>query len=168
MTLIVENEVLTSFCNSLSKTDFITVDTEFLRDKTYWPKLCLIQIGGPDQQAAIDVLAEGLDLTPVLALMRKPDLLKVFHAARQDFEIFYRLMGELPFPVIDTQISAMVCGFGDSVGYETLVSQLIKKKIDKSRILQIISKLESLSELKYNQGDFKGSIRAIRRAERYF
>ena len=123
MTLIVENKVLMSFCNSLSKTDFITVDTEFLRDKTYWPRLCLIQIGGPDQEAAIDVLAEGLDLTPVLELMKKPDLLKVFHAARQDFEIFYRIMGELPFPVIDTQISAMVCGFGDSVGYETLVSQ---------------------------------------------
>tara|TARA_Y100001936_G_C16087223_1_gene682707 strand:- start:3607 stop:4755 length:1149 start_codon:yes stop_codon:yes gene_type:complete len=132
MTLIVENKVLKSFCNSLGKTEFITVDTEFLRDKTYWPRLCLIQIGGPGQEAAIDVLAEGLDLTPVLALMRKPELLKVFHAPRQDFEIFYRLMGELPFPVIDTQISAMVCGFGDSVGYETLVSKLIKKKIDKS------------------------------------
>ena len=89
--LITSTEQLQAFCFKAAEKDYVTVDTEFLRDKTYWPKLCLIQIGGPDQQAAIDVLAEGLDLTPVLALMRKPDLLKVFHAARQDFEIFYRL-----------------------------------------------------------------------------
>jgi len=132
MTLISENKVLKGFCDRLSSTNFITVDTEFLRDKTYWPRLCLIQIGGPDGGAAIDVLANGIDLTPVLELMAQPDLVKVFHAARQDFEIFYRLMGKLPFPVIDTQISAMACGFGDSVGYETLVNQLTKKKIDKS------------------------------------
>ena len=124
MSIISENDALAAFCDRQATAEFITVDTEFLRDKTYWPRLCLIQIGGPDEEAAIDSLAEGIDLTPLLDLMRKPDLLKVFHAARQDFEIFYRLMGELPSPVFDTQISAMVCGFGDSVGYETLVSQL--------------------------------------------
>ncbi len=132
MPLISENDALATFCDRQADAQFITVDTEFLRDKTYWPRLCLIQVGGPNEEAAIDALAEGIDLKPLLDLMRKPDLLKVFHAARQDFEIFYRLMGELPAPVFDTQISAMVCGFGDSVGYETLVSQLAGQRIDKS------------------------------------
>jgi ribonuclease D len=132
MSFISETDTLTGFCERQANAQFITVDTEFLRDKTYWPHLCVIQIGGPNEEAAIDALAEGIDLTPLLNLMRKPDLLKVFHAARQDFEIFYRLAGELPSPVFDTQISAMVCGFGDSVGYETLVSQLAGQRIDKS------------------------------------
>tara|TARA_Y100001936_G_scaffold247633_1_gene293826 strand:- start:11931 stop:13082 length:1152 start_codon:yes stop_codon:yes gene_type:complete len=132
MSLISDNEALAGFCDRLANTNFVTVDTEFLRDKTYWPRLCLIQVGGPEEEAAIDVLADGLELGPLLDLMRKPDLLKVFHAARQDFEILFRLMGELPAPVFDTQISAMVCGFGDSVGYETLVSQLAGQRIDKS------------------------------------
>ncbi len=132
MSFISKTDSLTAFCERQANSQFITVDTEFLRDKTYWPQLCVIQIGGPDEEAAIDALAEGIDLTPLFDLMRKPDLLKVFHAARQDFEIFYRLTGELPSPVSDTQISAMVCGFGDSVGYEKLVSQLARQQIDKS------------------------------------
>ena len=132
MSFISDNDALAAFCDRQANAQYITVDTEFLRDKTYWPRLCLIQVGGPDEEAAIDALAEGIDLTPLLDLMRKPDLLKVFHAARQDFEIFYRLMGQLPAPVFDTQISAMVCGFGDSVGYETLVTQLAGQRIDKS------------------------------------
>ena len=132
MSFISKTDSLTAFCERQANSQFITVDTEFLRDKTYWPKLCVIQIGGPDEEAAIDALAEGIDLTPLFDLMRKPNLLKVFHAARQDFEIFYRLTGELPSPVSDTQISAMVCGFGDSVGYEKLVSQLAGQQIDKS------------------------------------
>ncbi|MBT5459271.1 MAG: ribonuclease D [Rhodospirillaceae bacterium] len=132
MSLITDNGALTEFCARLSKNEFITVDTEFLRDRTYWPKLCLVQLGGSDEAAAIDTLAEGLDLTPLLDLMRNRDVLKVFHAGRQDFEIFFRLMGELPAPVFDTQVSAMVCGFGDSVGYETLVTQLARKRIDKT------------------------------------
>lgn len=132
MLLITKNEDLRGFCDRLSTAEFITVDTEFLRDRTYWPKLCLVQVGGPDDAAAIDALAEGLDLAPLFDLLRNEDVLKVFHAGRQDFEIFFRLMGELPNPVFDTQVSAMVCGFGDSVGYETLVSQLAKKRIDKT------------------------------------
>ena len=132
MSFISEADTLAAFCKRQANAQFITVDTEFLRDKTYWPRLCVIQIGGPNEEAAIDALAEGLDLTPLLDLMRRPNVLKVFHAARQDFEIFYRLTGELPSPVFDTQISAMVCGFGDSVGYETLVSQLAGQQIDKS------------------------------------
>jgi len=132
MSFISTTDSLTAFCERQANSQFITVDTEFLRDKTYWPQLCVIQIGGPDEEAAIDALAEGIELTPLFDLMQKPDLLKVFHAARQDFEIFYRLTGELPSPVSDTQISAMVCGFGDSVGYEKLVSQLAGQQIDKS------------------------------------
>lgn len=132
MSLITDNGALAEFCARLSKAEFITVDTEFLRDRTYWPKLCLVQLGGPDDAAAIDTLADGLDLAPLLDLLRHPDVLKVFHAGRQDFEIFFRLMGELPAPVFDTQVSAMVCGFGDSVGYETLVTQLARQRIDKT------------------------------------
>ena len=132
MSLITENPALEKFCARLSSADFITVDTEFMRDRTYWPRLCVVQVGGPDEAAAIDAMAEGMDLAPLLALMRKPELLKVFHAGRQDFEIFFRLMGALPAPVFDTQVSAMVCGFGDSVGYETLVSELARKRIDKT------------------------------------
>jgi ribonuclease D len=132
MTLITANDELTAFCERVAGAEFITVDTEFIRDKTYWPRLCLVQIGGPDEAAAIDAQAEGIDLGPVFALMAKPDLLKVFHAARQDFEIFYQLSGRIPAPVFDTQVSAMVCGFGDAVSYETLVAKLARKRIDKT------------------------------------
>ena len=132
MVLITKNDALREFCTRSSEAEFVTVDTEFLRDKTYWPILCLVQLGGPDEAAAIDAMADGLDLAPLFELMRDSSVLKVFHAGRQDFEIFFRQMGELPNPVFDTQVSAMVCGFGDSVGYETLVSQLLRKSIDKS------------------------------------
>ena len=132
MVLITKNDALREFCTRSSEAEFVTVDTEFLRDKTYWPILCLVQLGGPDEAAAIDAMADGLDLAPLFELMRDSSVLKVFHAGRQDFEIFFRQMGELPNPVFDTQVSAMVCGFGDSVGYETLVSQLLQKSIDKT------------------------------------
>jgi ribonuclease D len=132
MVLITKNDALREFCTRSSEAEFVTVDTEFLRDKTYWPILCLVQLGGPDEAAAIDAMADGLDLAPLFELMRDSSVLKVFHAGRQDFEIFFRQMGELPNPVFDTQVSAMVCGFGESVGYETLVSQLLRKSIDKT------------------------------------
>lgn len=132
MSLITDSAELASFCDRLADADFVTVDTEFMRDKTYWPKLCLVQLGGPQEAACIDVLADGIDIGPVLALMENPAVLKVFHAARQDFEIFFNLMGSVPAPVFDTQVSAMVCGFGDSVGYETLVSKLARERIDKT------------------------------------
>jgi ribonuclease D len=132
MTTITDNSGLAAFCARVADTAFITVDTEFIRDKTYWPRLCLIQIAGPDEAVAIDTLAPGIDLAPVFDLMAKPDLMKVFHAARQDFEIFYQLAGRLPEPVFDTQVSAMVCGFGDAVSYENLVAKLARKRIDKT------------------------------------
>lgn len=132
MSLISDSQSLAAFCARLESAEFITVDTEFLRDNTYWPKLCLVQVAGPDDVAAIDTLAEGLDLAPLLELMSNPKLLKVFHSARQDLEIFYHLMGDLPVPLFDTQVAAMVCGFGDQVGYETLVRRLTGAQLDKS------------------------------------
>ena len=132
MTLITDNDTLEAFCKSLEGTPYITVDTEFLREKTYWPLLCLLQISGPDGAAAIDTLAENIDLSPVYKLFDDHSMLKVFHAGRQDLEIFYNLTGRLPVPVFDTQVAAMVCGFGDSIGYEHLVAKLAGKRVDKS------------------------------------
>lgn len=132
MPMITDSASLAAFCKSLSGTPFITVDTEFMRESTYWPVLCLIQVAGPDDAKAIDALAPGLDLMPLFDLFDDPSILKVFHAARQDLEIFYHLMGHLPMPLFDTQVAAMVCGFGDSVGYQTLIAKLTKAHIDKS------------------------------------
>jgi ribonuclease D len=133
MTLINDPSQLAAFCDRLTGAELIAVDTEFMRERTYWPKLCLVQVAGPSEAAAIDPLADGIDLGPLFRLMRAPETLKVFHAARQDLEIFHRLMdGCLPQPVFDTQVAAMVCGFGDQVSYETLVGKLAKARIDKS------------------------------------
>ncbi|ALJ37012.1 ribonuclease D [Azospirillum brasilense] len=132
MTLITTTEDLDAFCRSLAGVDYITVDTEFLREKTYWPQLCLVQVGGPNGAVAIDPLAEGIDLAPLFRVMVDPAILKVFHAARQDVEIFWHLSGQIPHPLFDTQVAAMVCGFGESVGYETLVTKLAGARIDKS------------------------------------
>jgi ribonuclease D len=101
MSLLTTNEEIRAFCAGLKGSDFITVDTEFLRERTYWPKLCLIQLGGADNAAAIDPLAEGVDLTPVFDLLADPSLLKVFHAAKQDIEIFYHMTGKIPHPFAD-------------------------------------------------------------------
>ena len=131
MTLITDSGALQSFCARQASVDYIAVDTEFLRDNSYWPKLCLVQVAGPQDAAVIDVLAPGLETAPLLDLMRKPDLIKVFHSARQDLEIFFYLLNEVPAPLFDTQVAAMVCGFGDSIGYDALVRRLIGKQIDK-------------------------------------
>ena len=132
MHLINDTASLNTFCKSLSGTPFITVDTEFMRETTYWPLLCLIQIAGPNDAKVIDPLAPNIDLTSLIALLDDPKTLKVFHAARQDIEIFYHLMGRIPGPLFDTQVAAMVCGFGDSVGYQNLIAKLTKVQIDKS------------------------------------
>jgi len=134
MTLIADSAELQAFCARLAEADYITVDTEFLRDSTYWPKLCLLQLAGPGEEdvAAVDPLAEGLDLAPVFALFDDPKIVKVLHSARQDMEIFYHMSGRLPAPIFDTQVAAMVCGFGESVGYDTLARKLTGAQIDKS------------------------------------
>ena len=132
MTTITKTPDLVQFCPKLKGTPFVTVDTEFMRENTYYPILCLVQVAGPDDAAAIDALAPGIDLAPLFDLMDAPETLKVFHAARQDIEIFYHLMGHVPAPLFDSQVAAMVCGFGDQVGYETLIAKLTKARIDKS------------------------------------
>lgn len=133
MTLITDTQALADVCGRLKGEKFLTVDTEFMREKTYWPQLCLVQVAGTEEAVAIDPLAPGIDLAPLLELMADTSILKVFHAARQDLEIFFHLSeAGLPTPIFDTQVAAMVCGFGDSVGYETLVNKLAKARIDKS------------------------------------
>ncbi len=132
MSLITTTESLAAFCARQAAADFVTVDTEFMREKTYWPQLCLVQVAGPGEAVAIDPLAAGLDLRPLYDLMAASSVLKVFHAARQDIEIFFHLAGQVPAPLFDTQVAAMVCGFGDSVSYETLVSKLAGVRVDKS------------------------------------
>jgi ribonuclease D len=133
MTLITTSKELKSLCTRLKKADFITVDTEFIREKTYYPRLCLIQVAGKDDEPyAIDPLAEGMDLSPFFDILLNKDVLKVLHACRQDLEIFYNLMGKLPTPIFDTQVAAMVCGYGEQVSYEVLVNSMLKKNLDKS------------------------------------
>ncbi|HUN46615.1 MAG TPA: ribonuclease D [Stellaceae bacterium] len=132
MTLITDKDALTEFCARQATAEFVTVDTEFMRDRTYWPELCLVQVAGPKEAAAIDPLAPDMDLAPLFALMANTQVLKVFHAARQDIEIFHKMMGAVPAPLFDTQVAAMVCGFGESASYETLAGKLAGARIDKS------------------------------------
>lgn len=155
MTILKNTAEIKAHCQKLSAHPFVTVDTEFLREKTYYPKLCLIQISGPDKEAfAIDPLAEGVDLQPVYDLLRDPKILKVFHAGRQDMEIFFKLMGQVAAPFFDTQIAAMVCGYGDSIGYENIVRNITGASIDKSSQFTDWS-IRPLSEkqIKYALGD---------------
>ncbi len=116
MSLIIETAALAEFCGRAAQSDYITVDTEFIRDKTYWPRLCLVQVASAEEAVAIDTLAPGIELEPLFELMVQPGTLKVFHAARQDIENFQYLSARIPTPIFDTQVAAMVCGFGDSVG----------------------------------------------------
>lgn len=155
MSLITTTKELKSLCTRLKKSDFITVDTEFIREKTYWPRLCLIQVAGDDEEPyAIDPLAEGIDLAPFYEVMLDKEVLKVFHACRQDLEIFFKEMGKLPTPVFDTQIAAMVCGFGEQVSYEVLVNTLAKKQIDKSsRFTDWAMRPLTAKQLKYALAD---------------
>src|ERR1051325_2306398 len=132
MILITDTDALARFCERQKGADFVAVDTEFMRERTYRPILCLAQIAGPEEAVAVDALAEGIDLAPLLALMSDPETPKVFHAARQDLEIFYKLAGAGPPPVFATQIAAMVCGLGDSASYETLVRRLAGANLDKA------------------------------------
>ena len=132
MDLIKTQEELESVIDALARSEFVTVDTEFIRETTFWPELCLIQMAAPGVTALIDPLADGLDLAPFFRLMADERVLKVFHAARQDIEIVFHRGGLIPHPVFDTQVAAMVCGFGDSVSYDQLVQKITGAQIDKS------------------------------------
>lgn len=154
MTPITTNDALIAFCDRLAQAPYITVDTEFMRETTYWPKLCLIQAAAsPTDAAIIDPMAEGLDLTPFLDILRDETILKVFHAARQDVEIFNKL-GAMPRPLFDTQVAAMAAGFGDQVSYEALVRQLLRQELDKgSRFTDWSRRPLSEAQLIYALGD---------------
>ena len=131
MRLIDTNQALTDFCQELTNEPFIAVDLEFLREKTYYAKLCLIQVASPNHAAIIDPLAE-IDLSAFFALMKNPNITKVFHSGRQDIEIIYNQSGFIPEPLFDTQIAAQVCGFGEAVSYENLVKSVLGIQLDKS------------------------------------
>ena len=132
-TLIADSEGLAALCRDLASAPFVCLDTEFMREKTYFPRLCLVQLAAPDGVArAVDPLAEGMDLAPLVALMHDESVLKVLHAGRQDIEIFFNLSGRVPAPLFDTQVAAMVCGFGEAVAYERLARKIAKAEIDKS------------------------------------
>jgi len=132
MALLTTTASLVTACERLATHPFITVDTEFLRETTFWPQLCVIQMASDEDVYAVDALAEGLDLAPFFALMLNESVTKVFHAARQDVEIIWKLSGGIPKPLFDTQIAAMVCGYGDQVSYEQLAGALAAASIDKS------------------------------------
>jgi ribonuclease D len=129
---VTQTDQLAELCQRLALEAFVTVDTEFMREKTYWPELCVIQLAGTGDVAVVDALAPGLDLAPLGALLANPAVVKVFHAARQDVEIFLQLFGAVPVPLFDTQVAAMVAGFGDQVGYDSLVGALTGGHIDKA------------------------------------
>ena len=136
MKTITKSSELKDFCDRAANEKYITIDTEFLRERTYFSKLCLVQLATPgydnENAVIVDTLVNNLDLSPLYELFQNHNIVKVFHAARQDLEIFYLASGIFPYPLFDTQIAAMVCGFGDQVAYETLVRQLAKQTLDKS------------------------------------
>jgi ribonuclease D len=131
-TLITTTDALAELCERLRQERFVTVDTEFMRERTYWPELCVVQLAGASDVAVVDAEAEGIDLAPLGALLADQSVMKVFHAARQDIEIFVLKFGDVPRPLFDTQVAAMVAGFGDQAGYDALVSALTGGSIDKS------------------------------------
>lgn len=130
--MIETTAALQDACRKLAQSEFVTVDTEFLRETTFWPILCLIQMASPDLEVIVDPMAKDLDLTPFFELMADTSVVKVFHAARQDLEIVYHLGKLIPHPIFDTQVAAMVCGFGDSISYDQLVQRTKNVQIDKS------------------------------------
>jgi ribonuclease D len=132
MELITSTDLLADFCQRAAGFDYVTVDTEFLRETTYWPKLCLLQVATEDEAVLIDPLTDGLSLVPFFALLANPKVVKVFHAARQDIEIFVKLTGKVPENIFDTQVAASVCGYGDSVSYDNLVRSVTGVELDKS------------------------------------
>ena len=131
-TVVTGTAALAALCQRLAREEFVTIDTEFMRERTYYPELCLVQLAGETEVAVIDTVSDGLDLAPLGVLLADQAVTKVFHAARQDVEIFVQRFDAVPTPLFDTQVAAMVAGFGDQVGYDSLVSNLTGGSIDKA------------------------------------
>ncbi len=154
MNVITKTADLAALCAALARHPYVAVDTEFMRETTFWPKLCLIQLAGPEDEACVDPMAAGLDLAPFYALMADKGVVKVFHAARQDVEIVFVQGRVIPVPLFDTQVAAMVCGFGESISYVNLVKQLTGADIDKSsRFTDWARRPLSTKQLDYALGD---------------
>lgn len=152
--LITDTTELADICETFAAGPYITIDTEFLREHTYYPQLCLVQVANEHEAVLIDPLAKGMELDALFDLLRNRAVVKVFHAARQDLEIFHRLMGEVPAPLFDTQVAAMVCGFGDQIGYDSLVNAVTGRHIDKSsRLMDWTRRPLTDAQLKYALGD---------------
>ncbi len=178
MNILTTTHELAAFCNEAANHPYVTLDTEFLRERTYYSKLCLVQIAMPgegDENAAlIDVLSGKIDLSPLYDLFRDTSVVKVFHAARQDLEIFYFDQGVFPDPFFDTQVAAMVCGFGEQVGYETLVRKILRRGVDKSsrftdwghRPLTDKQQTYALADVTHLRGVYEHLLKAIRKAGR--
>jgi ribonuclease D len=154
MRLIETTQDLARICTRLGQQDFVAVDTEFIREQTYWPKLCLIQLAGPQDEALVDPLRPGISLQPFFQLMANERVVKVFHAARQDLEIIWNQARLIPHPIFDTQVAAMVCGFGEAVSYVNLVKQVTHQDLDKtSRFTDWARRPLSTKQLAYARGD---------------
>lgn len=154
MRVITTTDELAEFAKSLAGRPYVAVDTEFMRERTYWPILCLVQAAADGVEAIIDPLAQGIDLEPLLSVLRDDQIVKVFHAARQDVEIFQLLAGAPPRPLFDSQIAAMACGFGDQIGYEPLMRGLLGARIDKgSRFTDWSRRPLSQAQLAYALSD---------------
>lgn len=175
MELITSTSVLADFCGRAAAHDFVTVDTEFLRETTYWPKLCLLQAATEDEAVLIDPLADGLGLAPFFELLANQKVTKVFHAARQDIEIFVKLTGRVPANIFDTQIAASVCGFGDSVSYDNLVRSIANVELDKSsrftdwsaRPLSEKQRLYALADVTHLRDIYKTLVRQVEETNRW-
>ncbi|MBO0741925.1 MAG: ribonuclease D [Hyphomicrobiaceae bacterium] len=154
MRLIETTQELARICTRLRQHEFVGVDTEFIREQTYWPRLCLIQLAGPQDEALVDPLSPGLSLEPFFHLMANERVVKVFHAARQDLEIIWNQAHLIPHPIFDTQVAAMVCGFGEAVSYVNLVKQVTRQDLDKtSRFTDWARRPLSTKQLTYALGD---------------
>ena len=154
MNLISRTDELAEACARLGSAPFVAVDTEFMREQTFWPRLCLIQIAADGTEVLIDSMAPGFDLTPFFELMISERVLKVFHSARQDVEIIHHLARVIPHPIFDTQVAAMVCGFGEAVSYSMLVKRLLNRNLDKtSRFTDWSRRPLSERQLTYALGD---------------
>src|SRR5450432_1505976 len=151
---ITTTKKLAEACARLAKYPYVTVDTEFQRETTYYPKLCIAQIASSDEAVVVDALAEGIDLTPFYDLMADEKVIKVFHAARQDIEICWHAAQVIPTPLVDTQVAAMVLGYGDSISYEQLVQRITGDALDKShRFTDWSRRPLTAAQLKYAVSD---------------